>query len=356
MQPDVASKDRGSRGWIRDRWWRVLRGSRDSGRFDRPLRLTPIMVPKPWGGRRFETIGRSLPPDVQIGESWEVADLAPGASATVEDPSSRVSCGPLEGQGLSDLIRADAAAFLGSTEPVAGRFPLLVKFLDAREHLSVQVHPSHAYLRDDPEVCVKAETWIVLHAEPGAELLIGTHPGVSLGQLAAAVGLTAMVPLLRRVPAVVGEVHHVPAGTVHALGAGVMVAEVQTPSDTTFRMYDWTDEYPRTPRTLQCDEAVRAIELEWGRQRLRVQPADATGQLLVTSQYAIRRHHLPACADLQLLPGRVRVLMIVDGDVDAGQDEPVLTRGGVVVTPAGWPGRIRSRHGANLLEILPADA
>lgn len=334
----------------------MSRTGRDNGCFDRPLQLTPLVVPKPWGGRRLESLGRSLPADVQIGESWEVADLAPGSSATVEDPVSRVSCGPFEGRGLSDLIEADAAAFLGTTRPAAGRFPLLVKFLDAREHLSVQVHPSQAYLRDDPTVSVKAETWIVLHAEPEAELMVGTQPGVSLGQFADAIGSSSVVPLLRRVPAVVGEVHHVPAGTVHALGAGVVVAEIQTPSDTTFRMYDWTDEYGRAGRALHRDEAVRALAHEWGREQLTVTPADATGELVQTSEYAIRRHLLPACAELSLSPGRVRVLMVVGGDVDTGHDERSLTRGCVVVTPARWPGRVRTRYGANLLEILPANA
>ncbi len=327
-----------------------------SVRCDQPLRLTPILVPKPWGGRRFESIGRSLPHGVQVGESWEVADLEPGSSAAVDDPISRVSSGPMEGLGLSDLIRADTDAFLGITRPVAGRFPLLVKFLDAREHLSVQVHPSEAYLRDDPTVSVKVETWIVLHAEPGAELMIGTQPGVSLERFTAAAGSPAMVPLLRRVPAVVGEVHHVPAGTVHALGAGVMVAEVQTPSDTTFRMYDWTEEYGRARRELHRDEGVRAMEHEWGRQELIVRPADATGELVKTSQYAIRRHHLPAGGEVDLSPGRARVLVLADGDMESGPDQLSVTRGCVVVTPANWPGRVRSRCGANLLEILPTTA
>lgn len=327
-----------------------------NGQFDQPLRLTPILVPKPWGGRRLESIGRSLPPDVHVGESWEVADLEPGSSLAVDDAASRVSCGPLEGLGLSDLIRTNREAFLGTTQPVAGRFPLLIKFLDAREHLSVQVHPSEAYLRDDPTVSVKEETWIVLHAEPGSELMIGTQPGVSLRRFAAAVGSPAMVPYLRRVPAVVGEVHHVPAGTVHALGAGVMVAEVQTPSDTTFRMYDWEEEYGRPRRTLHPEQAVRAIAHEWGVQDRIVQPADATGVLVETSHYAIRRHHLPARAELALSPGRVRVLVLVDGEVALESDELAVIRGCVVVTPANWPGRVRSRCAANLLEILPTNA
>jgi mannose-6-phosphate isomerase len=194
-----------------------------------PVVFEPIFKPKPWGGRRLETLlGKRLPPGEPIGEAWELADL-PGNE-------SRVRGGPLAGTTLSELVRVWGRGLLGDAELASGHFPLLIKFLDACENLSVQVHPKPGV--GDPRD-IKHEAWYVVAAEPGAQLYIGLQPGVRPDDVARAANAPAIVKLLRAWEVQAGQCYYLPSGTPHALGAGVVVAEVQTPSDVTYRLYDW---------------------------------------------------------------------------------------------------------------------
>lgn len=230
-----------------------------------PLVLMPILKPKVWGGRRLEVLGKDLPPGEAIGESWEVADLgATSASGGGGDAArSVIASGPLAGRTLHDAMGVWGADLLGDARAtVTGDFPLLVKYLDAREHLSVQVHPSPAYAAANAGAHLKTESWYVVAAEPGAELFVGFRPGVTRDDLGRAIQDGTVPGLMRSVPAVVGACHTLPSGTVHALGAGVLVAEVQTPSDTTYRVYDWTREYDRPLRELHIDEALACASFD----------------------------------------------------------------------------------------------
>ncbi len=225
-----------------------------------PLTFEPIYKEKVWGGRRLEALGRKLPggPDTLIGESWEVADLAETSASGGGGGAERsvVAHGPLAGTTLHDLITTRRRDMLGDVEPTAdGGFPLLVKFLDAGQNLSVQVHPSPAYARTHPEAYLKSEAWYVVDAAPGAAIYKGVKPGVTREQFARAIRDDAVEPLLIRVEVKPGDCHYLPSGTCHALGAGVLVAEVQTPSDTTFRVYDWG----RVGRELHIAQALQCI-------------------------------------------------------------------------------------------------
>lgn len=219
-----------------------------------PLLVRPVLLQKVWGGRALERVCKALPnPAARYGESWEVADLdatsASGAGGGAV--KSIVTNGPLAGRPLREALAAFSPG--GSAHP----FPLLIKYLDAAENLSVQVHPSPAMARADARAHLKTESWYVVEARPGAMLYIGLREGVTRNALAAAVesGESArVVALLREVPAVVGQCHTLPSGIVHALGAGVVVAEVQTPSDTTYRLFDWG----RAGRAMHVQEALRA--------------------------------------------------------------------------------------------------
>jgi mannose-6-phosphate isomerase len=325
---------------------------------DAPLHLQPLLVPKPWGGRRLERFGKDLPPDTMIGESWEVADLDPSATP-VDDPVSRVASGPHAGRTLQELIATDRDGLLGDAPDLDGRFPLLIKLLDAREHLSVQVHPPADYVAEHPEVSHKTESWVVLDADPGADLMIGVASGVTLSGLASAVGTPALVPMLRRVPAVPGEVHHLPAGTIHALAAGVMVAEVQTPSDTTFRVYDWVDKYGRTPRALHLREAMRSMELGWehnlavgssagagtstgGSAASATGPSRAGTTVVDTPYYRIVRRHLDASDAVSVDAGTMRIVLVLDGVLQVDGADAGLGPGATIVLPAAWHRRLRT--------------
>jgi mannose-6-phosphate isomerase len=221
-----------------------------------PLQLTPMVLSKVWGGRRLADLGLTLPDTGNFGEAWMLADLAATSSTGAGGQAMRslVANGPRAGEAFGDVL-AD-----WSGEP-RRPFPLLVKFLDAREHLSVQVHPSPAYAAAHPDAHLKTECWYVMDAEPGAELLLGVKEGVTVPDIVAAVAEGDIRRVLHSEPAVVGQCYTLPSGLIHALGAGVLVAEVQTPSDTTFRLYDWTKEYGRPERGLHLGEALAACDL-----------------------------------------------------------------------------------------------
>lgn len=274
-----------------------------------PLVLDPVLVPKPWGGHRLHALGRHADPTTPTGESWDVSDL-PADATSVADPVSRVVGGPADGRSLGDLLDEDRTGLLGGAEPVDGRFPLLVKTLDAAETLSVQVHPPRAL---DP-VRYKTESWVVLDAEPDARLLLGVDDGVTLYDVRAAIGTADLIDLLRTVPARPGDVIHLPAGMIHALGAGVLVAEVQTPSDVTHRLWDWPDQR-NGGRELHIEAGFASIEAGW-EHNLDVTAAPAAdGPLVATDAYALTRVTLAADA---LLPqatqaGAARVCIVLDG-------------------------------------------
>ncbi len=176
------------------------------------------------------------------------------------DDVSRVRNGPLAGATLRDLIRerGDELLGVGRSRTKPEQFPLLVKFLDAREVLSVQVHPNDVQGRLLANDNGKTEAWVIVHADPGSLIYAGLKPGVSRDDFAAALGTPAVEPLLHRFPARAGDCIMIPAGTVHAIGAGVVLAEIQQMSDATFRVHDWGRVGPDgKPRALHLAEAAR---------------------------------------------------------------------------------------------------
>lgn len=296
--------------------------------------LSPVLVAKPWGGQRLHAFGRHGDADAAIGESWDVADL-PADATPVDDPVSRVAHGPLAGRSLGELLADNRAGLLGTAAPsAAGRFPLLVKVLDAAEALSVQVHPPRSLAPHQ----YKTESWVVLEANPGAELLLGVRDGVTLDDVRAAAGTEALVELLRRVPARAGDVVHVPAGTIHALGAGVVVAEVQTPSDATHRLWDWPDQRDGG-RELHRDAGLASIAAGWAH-NLTVAVAPSTdGVLVTTDAYTLARETLAAgeVVGASTRGGAARVLIVLDGAVGWGEQAPgaeTRQRTEAVVLPA----------------------
>lgn len=232
-----------------------------------PLTFRPRLVEKIWGGRRLESLGKPLPPDAQVGESWELYDFPPGVIVGETGwVSSVVANGPLAGRTLHELLEQFGHDLHGDAPLLGphGQFPILLKFLDARETLSVQVHPSEVYAEAHPEAHVKTEAWYVVEAEPGSILYRGVKAGVTREAFreALAAGGKAVEPMLRAVSAKAGQAFFLPSGTLHALGAGLLVAEVQTPSDTTFRVYDFDRVDPKTgsPRTLHVGPALECID------------------------------------------------------------------------------------------------
>lgn len=223
-----------------------------------PLRFEPIYKAKVWGGRSLEKLGRALPAGEAIGESWELADLAATSASGGGGGAERsvVENGPLAGRDLHALIEAEGERLMGRL-PLSdeGGFPLLVKFLDAQANLSVQVHPSPSYAKRHPDAHLKSEAWYIVDAQPDAVIYKGVKEGVTAEQFRAAIENNTVEELIIAVPVQPGDIHYLPSGTCHALGAGIVVAEVQTPSDTTFRVYDWG----RAGRELHVEQALECI-------------------------------------------------------------------------------------------------
>ena len=201
-----------------------------------PLIFEPILIEKVWGGRTLERFGKQLPPDLSIGESWELADLP----VSIPNGKSVIANGPLAGQKLDE------------------NFPLLIKFLDACDNLSVQVHPSPEYAYSHPESHLKSEAWVILDTTPEGLIYVGLKEGTTEDALRKSVENNTVPKLLNAINVNKGECYYLPSGTCHALGAGVLVAEVQTPSDTTFRVWDWG----RTGRTMHVDQAMECIDFD----------------------------------------------------------------------------------------------
>lgn len=297
-----------------------------------PVVLSPILMPKVWGGDRLRRFGKPVASGATIGESWELADLdatsvSGGGGGAAQ---SVVHDGPRSGQALRQVMQQWGSGAWGRLRPAANKaFPLLVKFLDARENLSVQVHPSAAYAQAHPGANLKTECWMILDAEPGSVIYKGVKAGVTREQFEGALRQgdgAGVVELMEAIPAVAGECHTLPSGTVHALGAGVLVAEVQTPSDTTFRVYDWG----RTGRELHIAQSMECIAFEPA-QGARVLPDRGVGVLSDTEYFRLEGEHLTAGAEWcgpcdAALP---RVIMAVETGVE------LVWGGGVVRVPRG---------------------
>lgn len=287
-----------------------------------PITFEPILKEKVWGGRLLEEFGKLLPAETSIGESWELADLPD----SIEGGKSVITNGALAGKTLTEAIRGDVG------------FPLLIKFLDANDNLSVQVHPSEDYAENHPEAHLKSEAWVVLEAAPSSCIYLGLKPGTTEDALRAAIDDDSVPELLNAIEATKGECFYLPSGTCHALGAGVLVAEVQTPSDTTFRLWDWG----RTHREMHVDQAMQCIDFA----AVYAPPDQAspiasgpflTTQYIDTPHFSIERVEASEDAALQLIVDDApAVIMVVEGDMTIEHTPQVDTpKGTTVLLPTG---------------------
>lgn len=218
-----------------------------------PLKFHPEFKERVWGGRELERFGFSMP-EGSIGEGWMIGEHPNGTTAVAE--------GDLAGMRLDELRDRFGAAWLGTKGISAktGRFPLLIKLLDCSDDLSVQVHPNDNYERLGDGELGKTEMWYVLDAKPGAKIIYGLREGVDRETLAAAIAEDRILDCLHEVSVSAGDTFYIPAGTVHALGAGVLVAEIQQNSDTTYRLYDYNRPgLDGKPRELHIEDSLNVI-------------------------------------------------------------------------------------------------
>jgi mannose-6-phosphate isomerase len=314
-----------------------------------PYRFAPIYKEKIWGGRNLQRLfGRELPAGKPVGESWELADLAEGTSV--------VSNGPAAGETLTRVTSALGERLLGGAAAMPdGRFPLLLKLLDANDILSLQVHPDAAAAASiGGGAAAKTECWYVLESR-GGYIYKGVEAGVDAAAFRRAVEADDVEPLVRRVGVAAGDFHYLPAGTVHALGAGVVLAEIQTPSDTTYRVTDWG-----RGREIHVERAMECIHFEPAADT----PPGADGEtLLATEFFTVARRErqgggvwaLPAgrCAALMFLSAAAAAAVCHEGEAEASV---AAGAGDTVLVPASLAGAaVRCKGDCSYLEItLPA--
>ena len=318
-----------------------------------PLRFGPILKRLIWGGRRLDSLlKKPLGAEPDYAECWELSDH--------RDDVSRVADGPLAGASLREMVRDRPAELLGPALAGLGQFPLLVKFLDAHQVLSVQVHPDDDLGRRLVDDNGKTEAWVILHAEPGSLIYAGLKPGVTRDEFAQAMQAGAVEPLLHSFPARAGDCIFIKAGTVHAIGAGVVLAEVQQMSDATFRVHDWgrlgADGHPRT---LHPDEALASIDFAAGPvdplhpESLRI-PGGLLERLAYCPQFALERLRLSGPARVGSKE-RFTILLGLGGEAEVfhGRAAYPIRRGETLLLPAALgPCQVVPRGGATLLTCV----
>ena len=309
-----------------------------------PWQPAPILKRIRWGGTKLGSLlGKPLGEGTDWAESWEVADHG--------DDQTVVTAGPYAGWPLARLVAERPAELFGrhatkSDGSPRTQFPLLIKFLDAADTLSVQVHPNDAQaVTYDPAENGKTEAWVIVDAEPGAALYAGLKPGTDAAALRAASEAGTVEDLLHRFEVSAGDCVFIPAGTVHAIGAGVVLAEIQQSSDLTFRLYDWGYRDPDgNPRQIHLDESIACTDFSRGpvdpvTPRPLPGPAGRSERLVAGDYFVIDRHTADGPFALPA-DDRFRVLMTLAGAATlAGGPESVeLTPGKTVLVPAACGG------------------
>jgi len=294
-----------------------------------PMLLDPSLHVKVWGGRKLETVmHKHLPTNEPYGESWEMHD------------SAKVANGALAGRTLGDLLKEYGADLIGGQNDPNEGMPLLVKILDATEWLSVQVHPNDeqaAELEGEPRG--KTEAWYVIAADPNSKLVIGVTPDATSDQVADAIRENRLEEMLVYAPVEAGNVLYIPAGTIHALGPGLLVYEIQQSSDTTYRLYDWGRMgLDGQPRPLHIEKSLKVARL--GRLPAITYIAgerDSEIEVVNSPFFKTMMHQLQENSVELDTEGRVfHALTCIEGEAEVSdhREAIVLTAGRTVLIPA----------------------
>ena len=283
-----------------------------------PIHFSEIFVEKVWGGRNLNSLlGKELPQGLKIGESWELSDF--GDDCTV------VSRGEHKGKNLRELLAEHSREITGRDSVT--EFGLLFKYLDAVDVLSVQVHPN------------KHEAWYILQAQPGAKLYLGLKEGVGRSEFQAALAEGTVQQCLASVEPIPGQCYYLPSGLTHALGAGIVVAEIQTSEQITYRVYDWGRNRP-----IQVQLSLDTINFQ---ARPKCAPAESqvpgqTQRLVDEEHFSVDKCVYSAGDSIAIDLGQEQVWMVIDGHAHyeyQGRTEP-LGLGNTVLLPASWSGII----------------
>jgi mannose-6-phosphate isomerase len=317
-----------------------------------PLTFHPIFKERVWGGRQLERLyHKNLPPRAPIGESWEISDR-PGEASVVAN-------GPLAGKTLRWLMENHARELLGNAKPAnENRFPLLCKILDAREKLSLQVHPpTHkaAELGGEP----KTEMWYVSDAAPDAVLFAGFKRGVTRTQFEEKIQAGTVADCFHRIPVHAGDAMFLPSGRVHAIGAGLVIFEIQQNSDTTYRVFDWNraglDGKPRELHVAQSLASIDFNDFEPALVQGKYAGKEIKTRLLVKDPlFNVEAVEMKNGARLDLKPRSLQIVAVTNGQVEikGGSRSVNLAAGQFCLIPACLEqAEIVAKDGAVLLRV-----
>jgi mannose-6-phosphate isomerase len=317
-----------------------------------PLQFEPILKERVWAGDHLQRLyAKPVPPGRKIGESWEITDRPESVSV--------VRNGPFAGRDLRWLMEHHRADILGGAAAMHKRFPLLCKILDAGQKLSLQVHPP-ASLASELGGEPKTEMWFVAHAEPGAELYAGLQRGVTRAAFEQRIADGTVAECFHRLPVQRGDVLFLPSGRVHALGAGLVIFEIQQNSDTTYRVFDWERVgLDGKPRELHVEQSLACIDFNDFEPEL-VQTPWHTSQgvrrkaLVQSDLFRVDQVGLPPQSTLMIEGGQMRILAVVEGAIQLSSASGSLrvVAGQFCLLPASMPeAQVGNAAPATLLEV-----
>jgi len=300
-----------------------------------PLTFHPIFKERVWGGREIEKLyGKKLPPGKRIGESWEISDRP--------NDESVVANGKFAGKNLHWLMENHAAEILGGAKPATGnRFPLLCKILDARDKLSLQVHPPAnraAELKGES----KTEMWFIADAAPGTELYVGLKRDVTRAEFEKKISDGSVADCFHRVPVRAGDTMFLPSGRVHAIGAGLVIFEIQQNSDTTYRVFDWNRVgLDGKPRELHVAQSLASIDFNDFEPKLVSEKYSSEGKIKTRSLvhdplFNVENLEIKSGAVAKLKEQKLQIVAAVNGQIEIKNDSTIvnLSAGQFCLIPA----------------------
>ncbi len=321
-----------------------------------PLTFKPIFKERVWGGRNLERLfQKQLPEGMPVGESWEITDRP--------EAVSQIGNGPLAGKSLRWLMEHHARELLGDATSPDGRFPLLVKILDAEDKLSLQVHPPApiaARLGGEP----KTELWYVVAARPRAELYVGLKRETTREEFTRRIQDGTVAQCFHRLSVRPGDAMFLPSGRVHAIGAGLVIFEIQQNSDTTYRVFDWHRMgLDGKPRELQVEQSLQSIDFADFEPTLVTTgftgPTSLRKRTLVDDKlFAVTEHRSSRGLRIQWEGGRLTILGLLSGclTVVHGGSLMSLQPGDFCLLPATLDQvALESNAGANFLEVTAGE-
>lgn len=308
-----------------------------------PLKFKPIYKELIWGGNKLKKFfGKDIPQGKKIGESWELADLP--------NDKSVITNGDFAGKTISEILQKFSLQITGQKN-YKPPFGLLIKFIDACEILSVQVHPDKDAVRRLKAGTPKTECWYIIDCEPDSFIYKGLKEGTTKEQFSDSIQKGTCADFLVKVPVKTGQCHFLPAGTAHAIGPGILIAEIQTPSDTTFRVFDWNRLQNGKSRPLHIRQALESINFN---QKSVDLPVTTNGRLVDTEFFKIDKIAAQEGAKKEVFEGVMKVIIIIkgSGQIKSDNSQTDFSKGQTILIPAAFSGNIHFNENTEYLQTI----